>query len=87
MRVKMATKTAVIVKAVQLMTNRGYTVFNDRLADGRRSVKVWGWNQDDYQKAASMLREAGCKVEVKQIQSRSPRTRARYLVTRLIVAE
>lgn len=85
----MVTKTAVIVKAVQLMTNRGHTVFNDRLVDGRRSVKVWGWNQDDYQKAASMLREAGCKAEVKQVQrvKRVSWTRKRYQVTRLIVAE
>lgn len=34
-------------------------VYNDPLKDGRRSVKVWGWQREDYQKALSVLRASG----------------------------
>ncbi len=60
----MATKTRTIVNAVCLTSGRGHTVFNDKLTNGERSVKVWGWTGADYAEAASMLREAGCTVKI-----------------------
>lgn len=39
-------------------------VFNDRLKDGRRSLKVWGWNALTYAEAVDFLRDRGCQVRV-----------------------
>jgi hypothetical protein len=40
------------------------TIFNDKLADGRRSYKVWGWDYLDYEKAWAYLVQGGIKSEV-----------------------
>lgn len=39
-------------------------VFNDKLSDGRRSIKVSDWGTKDYRKAAAMLSKAGMVVEI-----------------------
>lgn len=58
------TKTRTIVNAFIAMTNRGRHVFNDKLIDGRRSVKVWGWEHPDYERVRDMLIDAGCTVKL-----------------------
>lgn len=44
-------------------------VFNDRLVDGRRSVKVWSWDRSDYLKAKRRLEAAGLKVQLHEIKT------------------
>ena len=53
---------------------KSFVVFNDRLADGRRSLKVWGWNETDYTKAAKMLKAMGCKV----VKVKTPEAQSAY---------
>lgn len=60
----MMTKTAQIARAVTAMTGRGFLMFNDRLVDGRRSLKVWGWTFKDYEMARELLTRAKCQVQV-----------------------
>lgn len=43
---------------------RGSIIFNDRLADGRRSLKVWGWSEQDYTQVARILNAAGHSSEI-----------------------
>lgn len=51
-------------KIIKPLLNDSHTVFNDKLADGRRSLKVWGWSEATYDKAKQMLIDAGCRVEM-----------------------
>ena len=60
----MRTKTRATAQALSKSTGRGHIIFNDRLADGRRSLKVWGWQYSDYKVAKAMLEVFGCKVEM-----------------------
>jgi hypothetical protein len=34
-------------------------VFNDRLKNGGRSIKVWGWDPVDYRRAMDQIAQAG----------------------------
>ena len=83
----MLTKTGVIARAVIAMTGRGFLVFNDRLVDGRRSLKVWGWTDKDYETARELLTRAKCQVTVVEFDAYSPRTGGRYTQRRLHVQE
>ena len=58
----MATKSRAIANAVVAINQRGNFVFNDKLVDGTRSLKVWGWKLDDYTLAQKLLEDAGCRV-------------------------
>ena len=60
----MVTKTAHIARAVTAISGRGFLMFNDRLKDGRRSLKVWGWTFKDYEMARELLTRAKCQVRV-----------------------
>lgn len=51
-------------KIIRQLAGKNATVFNDKLADGRRSYKIWGWNYLDYEKAWAYLLQAGIKSEV-----------------------
>lgn len=74
------------VASLLMSEGRGTVMFNDRLVDGRRSLKVWGWNQVDYLKAKSILEQQGCTVEI--IKTRCFQTgNRRYKNTRLHVTE
>lgn len=53
-----------IVRALMVLTGRNY-VFNDRLKDGRRSIKVWGWSEDEWRLCIDMLRAHGFTVAVR----------------------
>jgi len=49
---------------VRQLAGKNATIFNDKLADGRRSYKVWGWDYLDYEKAWAYLLQGGFKSEV-----------------------
>lgn len=83
----MKTKTGTIARAVISMNNRGSLMFNDRLRDGRRSLKVWGWNDRDYETARELLTRAGCQVQVVEFEAYSARSGGRYTQRRLHVQE
>jgi hypothetical protein len=68
----MMTKTMIITKAAQVITNRGRKVFNDRLLDGTRSLKVWGWTDIEYEVCRKLLVQAGLAVTVKYVRSGYP---------------
>lgn len=53
------TETRRIVKKVIKETGKGVTIFNDRLRDGRRSVKVWGWDLPQYELCERRLKAVG----------------------------
>lgn len=52
----MATEIGKLIRA-QAGSNR--TIFNDRLKDGTRSIKVGGWTKGDYIVARKQLERAG----------------------------
>jgi hypothetical protein len=81
------TKTRKVAHAVSHSTNRGGMIFNDRLHDDRRSLKVWGWTRQDYILAKGMLESLGCQVEIKEFSSRSFMRRGHYTQFRLHVKE
>lgn len=45
-------------------------IFNDRLRDGRRSLKVWGWSEQQYLCAKERLEALDCTVEVVRVALR-----------------
>ena len=59
------------VKYVRLVARklkgRTASVFNDRLRDGTRSVKVWGWSKANYEDVAIDLRTMGYTVAVRDV--------------------
>jgi hypothetical protein len=58
------TNTRIIVSACKLVLKKGTVIFNDKLKDGRRSVKVWGWDYPDYQQCQDMLVKAGYDARI-----------------------
>ena len=56
-----STKPRTVIKP---LITKGQFVFNDRLRDGRRSLKVWGWDKDTYARAKDMLEAAGCRCVI-----------------------
>ena len=81
------TRTQAVARALIKSTGRGHVIFNDRLVDGKRSLKVWGWQAADYQTAKNMLEVWGCDVKIVQAQRYSARDGRRQIVTRLHVQE
>ena len=51
-------------KIMRELAGKGATMFNDKLVNGSRSYKVWGWTLRDYDKAWARLLQAGIKSEV-----------------------
>ena len=60
----MVTKTTQVARSVMLESGKGSFLFNDKLVDGRRSLKVWGWTSAEYLAAKSKLEAQGCKVNM-----------------------
>ncbi len=61
----MTTLTTQAANRIINQTGIGHTIFNDKLVDGTRSLKVYGWTETQYLMAAKMLIDAGCKVNVR----------------------
>lgn len=55
------TKTTEIARA---LAGSGATIFNDKLVDGRRSLKVWRWSKADYERCKKALEDEGLRVEM-----------------------
>ena len=60
--------------------NGAKTVFNDRLVDGTRSVKVWGWKREDYYAARALLHSAGLGGRVIRVNNGYSRDQYRLWV-------
>ena len=56
------TKTAIVAREIMDTTKRGSIMFNDKLANGARSLKVWGWSDAEYRLAKRKLEAMGCQV-------------------------
>jgi len=72
-------------KIIRKLAGPDATIFNDRLVDGRRSYKVWGWNMFDYDTALTELEAAGLKVKLVLHRGYSGRGMRRYTQPRLHV--
>ena len=83
----MVTKTRIAAVNVCNMTERGHVIFNDKMADGRRSLKVWGWGEDEYYRAKSMLEVMGCTVKLVVKERFDARWGGNIVVRRLHVIE
>lgn len=57
------TKSAKIVRALAVVTGRGWAVFNDAIVGGR-SIKVKGWDRDVYETAIAALDRQGIKARL-----------------------
>lgn len=79
--------TTKTMKIVRKLAGTLATVFNDKLVDGTRSIKVWGWRPADYLKAKEALEQAGLKVRLVQFDKYAPRIGKEYRQTRLHVEE
>lgn len=55
-----------ICRAVMTLSGVGSFLFNDRRANGGRSIKVWGWRNEHYELAADIMRKHGFDVELKR---------------------
>lgn len=61
------------------------TIFNDRLVDGTRSYKVWGWDVPDYAKALHALKSSGFSAKLVLFKGYSERRRRQYIQPRIHV--
>jgi hypothetical protein len=61
-------------------------IFNDRLVDGTRSYKIWGWNLSDYNRALQALKSAGFTTKLVFFEGYSKRGRRQYIQPRIHVA-
>ena len=83
----MTTLTTAVANHVCKAHNKGRNIFNDRLKDGSRSLKVWGWELEQYTDAAGILKIAGCSVKIKRSVRKYSGTSVERIVTRLHVKE
>ena len=82
---KATTKTGAIVSAM-IAANSNCVMYNDRLRNGVRSVKVIGWTRADYTTAQRQLEQAGCTVKVVKLKKVLPWARTQVAM-RLHVTE
>ena len=70
------------VKVVRALAYAGgrTTVFNDRLRDGTRSIKVWGWQQEDYKSALRTLQNVGLRGRIVRVNNGYSRNQYRLWV-------
>lgn len=81
------TQTTRLARQHMKATNKGSTIFNDRLVDGRRSLKVWGWSLPQYESFQRVLKQAGLNSVIISGPRRSPWARAGDLQYRIHVDE
>lgn len=53
-----------ITQLIRAQAGKSRRVYNDKLADGTRSVKVRGWRKGDYKLAKSTLEAEGYEVKL-----------------------
>ena len=81
------TQTTKVATAVCKLTGRGWMKFNDKLKDGRRSLKVVGWDYKDYKSAEMVLKVMGCEVDFVCFAGYNSRGGTNYTQYRLHVKE
>jgi hypothetical protein len=81
------TKTRKVAQVLSKATGRGHMIFNDKLANGTRSLKVWGWTINDYTAAQELLRGMGCRVELVEQEKYDARGGRFFTMRRLHVVE
>lgn len=81
------TQTTRLARQHMKTTNKGSTIFNDRLVDGRRSLKVWGWSLPQYESFQRVLKQAGLNSVIISGPRLSPWARAGDLQYRIHVDE
>lgn len=64
------TKTRQLARQHIRKVGRGSTIFNDRLKDGRRSLKVWGWSRAHYESFQQLLKAQGLNSEIISVPKR-----------------
>ena len=72
-------------KIIRKLAGPMSTIFNDRLVDGTRSYKVWGWDLPDYNVALQALKSSGFSAKLVLFQGYSERKQRRYVQARLHV--
>lgn len=72
-------------KLIRKLAGPSPVIFNDRLVDGTRSYKVWGWNDSDYENAVSALKSAGFDAELITYNGYSARRKRYYFQYRIYV--
>ncbi len=82
----MITETCKIVKSVA-KTVKNTTIFNDKLVDGTRSVKVWGFGAAEYKRCQTLLEAAGFKVKLIEREEKSHWDDRMIMFRRLHVTE
>jgi hypothetical protein len=81
----MATKTMKIVRG---LAGKDATIFNDKCANGDRSIKVWRWDVEDYLYAKTELVAAGLTaVLTTHVTQDARRVGGKYTQHRLRVTE
>jgi hypothetical protein len=83
----MSTKTRLVARTVCDFTGKGHVIYNDKMADGRRSLKVWGWGEDEYYRAKSLLEAMNCTVKLDVKERFDARWGGNIIVRRLHVTE
>ena len=61
-------------------------IFNDKLVDGTRSYKVWGWDIPDYNNALRALKSSGFSAKLVLFNGYSIRGHRHYIQPRIHVA-
>lgn len=81
------TATSNIANLVIDFSGRGWLKFNDKLKDGRRSLKVLGWEYRDYKLARNLLLIHGHHAKIIEHSGYSNRGGRSYSQYRLHVRE
>lgn len=72
-------------KLIRKLAGPNLVIFNDRLIDGTRSYKVWGWGESDYEHAVLALKDAGFDAELITYNGYSARSNRYYFQPRIYV--
>ena len=83
----MKTKTNKVAREVINNTGKGTIVFNDKLKNGDRSLKVWHWQKPQYELAKELLEQQGCKVKMIEFTTQGHYRAGQHQQIRLHVTE
>jgi len=72
-------------KIIRKLAGPYLVIFNDRLIDGTRSYKVWGWKESDYENAVLALKSAEFDAELITYNGYCARSKRYYSQPRIYV--
>ena len=73
-------------KIMRKLAGKDAVIFNDKLVDGTRSYKVWGWKDSDYQSARTLLMAAGFEATIQYARGFCEFRQAKHVETRIYVS-